>query len=114
MTLIENSDRGFTINKTLGWTMLTAIVAAVFWFGQTISGLQHSTRATADLMGKLELTLATYQVDTRALEARLAKVEREAVRSDVNQATLSASLIEVKVALRELNDLLREQTGTAN
>jgi hypothetical protein len=39
MTMIENSERGVTINKTLAWGMLLSLVSGVWFGGATIAKL---------------------------------------------------------------------------
>lgn len=38
---IENSDRGITINKSLAWTMASALVAGGIWVGVQITEAQY-------------------------------------------------------------------------
>ena len=71
--MIENSDRGLTINKNLGWTMLVAIIGAVFWFGSTMSGLQASVHA-------LNVAITAERTSVAALEARVRTLENQAGR----------------------------------
>jgi Skp family chaperone for outer membrane proteins len=73
--LIENSDRGLTVNKTLGWTMLVTIVGLIFYAGSTLASLQHS-------IGALSTAVLSQQSSNAALEIRVRALENQAGRFD--------------------------------
>ena len=99
--MIENSDRGITLAKPLAWSMLVAIIGAV-WFGaSTIAGL---TSATQDVTS----AIAVMQASNGQIEGRVRALENNASRQDARFDGLKQSLDEVKTQQRETNDLLRK------
>lgn len=71
--MIENSDRGLTINKQLGWTVLVAIVGLVFYMGTTIASLQSAVVV-------LNTSVVAQKADVTLLEARVRVLENQAGR----------------------------------
>ena len=71
--LIENSDRGFTINKQLGWSILVTLVGLIFYAGTTLSNLQNG-------MDSITTNLAAQQAGGTALEVRVRVLENQAGR----------------------------------
>lgn len=99
--MIENSDRGITLAKPLAWSMLVAIIGAV-WFGaSTIAGLTSATQGVTS-------ALAVMQASNGQIEGRVRALENNASRQDARFDGLKQSLDEVKSQQRETNDLLRK------
>lgn len=44
---IENSERGFTVNKPFAWTLFLAAVGAGFWVATQVSDAQHGIKGVA-------------------------------------------------------------------
>lgn len=38
--MIDNTDRGITVNKALAWTMLVSVTGLIWWGGGTLASLQ--------------------------------------------------------------------------
>lgn len=99
--MIENSDRGITLAKPLAWSMLVAIIGAV-WFGaSTVAGLSSATTGVT-------AALSTMQAANGQIEGRVRALENNASRQDARFDGLKQSLDEVKTQQRETNDLLRQ------
>ena len=99
--MIENSDRGITLAKPLAWSMLVAIIGAV-WFGaSTIAGLTSATQGVTS-------ALAVMQASNGQIEGRVRALENNASRQDARFDGLKQSLDEVKSQQRETNELLRK------
>lgn len=87
--MIENSDRGITINKSLAWTMLVAIVAGGFWVGTVVTSTQHGiavleerqTEDRLEIRANAVAIVALRQTSAR-VEERLGNIERSAVRTE--------------------------------
>ncbi|QBX35023.1 hypothetical protein E4191_10115 [Paracoccus liaowanqingii] len=106
--MIDNTDRGITVNKALAWTMLVSVTGLIWWGGGTLASLQGATeRLTAALMETREVIVAD-RASSAQLEARIRALENSAARQDVRFDALSASINELKQQGRESNDLLRE------
>ena len=89
--MIENSDRGITLSKPLAWSVLMAVVGAV-WFGATtITGMSSATQgvigalteiqATNDLMDSriraVEIAQASQSSDLRAIQNGVSRIEMQ-------------------------------------
>lgn len=109
--LIENSDRGITLNKQLAWTMLAALVGTVWWGGSTVTGLQKSTENLVQAVGETRALIAAERQASAALEARIRALETTSTRQDARFDALSRSVEEIKVSVRESNALLRKITA---
>lgn len=106
--MIENSDRGITMNKTLAWGMLSSLAVLVWYGGATITSLQKATETMADAISRTETTISADRAQTSSIEARVRVLETTTTRQDVKFDMLSRSLDEVKSSLRETNELLRQ------
>lgn len=71
--MIETSDRGFTVNKTLGWTILVALVTTVFYAGSTLTQMQAGITT-------LGAAITQQQTSNTALEVRVRVLENQAGR----------------------------------
>ena len=106
--MIDNTDRGITVNKALAWTMLVSVTGLIWWGGGTLASLQGAAeRLTAALMETREMIVAE-RASSAQFEARVRALENSAARQDVRFDALSASINELKQQAREANDLLRE------
>lgn len=111
--MIENSDRGITINKPLAWSILVAIVAAVWFGGTTVASLQTSAERLGDDIALNRNAMVTDRASAAAIEGRVRALENASSRQDARFDALSRDLDEIKGAQREQNNLLRQllQTG---
>ena len=101
MSMIENSDRGITLNKGLAWTVGTGLIGAGLYVGLTIAGL------TTALDNQNEQILEGRQ-SRIGIELRVRALENRAAGTEVQFQNLSSGLEEVKAAQRETNALLRQ------
>ncbi len=106
--MIENNERGITINKALAWTMLVSVAGLIWWGGGTLASLQGAAdRLTSALTETREMIMAE-SASAAQLEARVRTLENSATRQDVRFDALSMSINELKQQARETNTLLRE------
>lgn len=105
--MIENSDRGLTINKSLAWTMLVALVGLVWYGGSTITGLENATSSLTLALADTKILIAAERQAATSLESRVRTLENSATRQDARFDALSRSLEELKAESRQTNDLLR-------
>lgn len=106
--MIEQSERGFTINKALAWTMLVSASGLIWWGGATLASLQAAAdRLTTALTETREMIMAE-RASSAQLEARVRVLENRATRQDTRFDALSLSINELKQQARETNTLLRE------
>ena len=106
--MIDNNERGITINKALAWTMLVSVTGLIWWGGGTLASLQGAAdRLTSALTETREMIMAE-RANSAQLEARVRTLENSATRQDVRFDALSLSINELKQQARETNALLRE------
>ena len=106
--MIENNERGITINKALAWTILVSVTGLIWWGGGTLSSLQSAAdRLTSALTETREMIVAE-RASAAQLEARVRVLENSATRQDVRFDALSVSISELKQQAKETNALLRE------
>lgn len=98
--MIENSDRGITLNKGLAWTILMALVSSVWWGGATITRLQ------SDVQG-LTSAISERRTENGGLESRVRALENGSSRTDAQLDALGQALSEIRAEQRATNDLLR-------
>lgn len=108
---IENSERGITLNKSLAWTMLAALVGLVWYGGTTVARLSHTLDTQTAALSELRAALATDRGTTMALESRIRALEQGSVRLDVRLDAMVAVIEEIRASQRETNDLLRRIGG---
>lgn len=101
MSMIENSDRGITLNKGLAWTVSTGLIGAGLYVGLTIAHLTATLDNQNDQISEARDSRTNIEVRVRALE-------NGAAGTAVQFRNLSSGLEEVKVAQRETNALLRQ------
>lgn len=103
--MIENSERGITVNKTLAWTMVGGLMAAGFFLGTELSTTKTllTEIKSASEASRVEMRVVTTDIDTRlrAVETHRASDASEirAVQREVNSLTR---------AVNENNSLLRQ------
>ena len=116
--MIENSDRGITLNKTLAWVIVSALV-----MGAGGVGVQSAT-----LTSGIEALQSDLDAVTRMLASEVSKRERmtdrltDRVRDleirgsarDTSFTNLSANMQEMQQQLKENNRLLIELLRQAN
>ena len=106
--MIEQNERGITLNKALAWTMLVSVTGLIWWGGGTLASLQSAAdRLTSALTETREMIMAE-RASSAQLEARVRVLENSATRQDVRFDALSLSINELKQQARETNALLRE------
>lgn len=110
--MIENSDRGVTLNKSLAWTMLAAIISLVWWGGATITALQSATQQLADSIKQTQTQqyrdTDTMSKQVAANDGRIRALEQSTARTVAQFESLSQAVSDVKTEQRQTNELLRQ------
>lgn len=73
--LIENSDRGITLNKSLAWTILTVLIGSGFYFGSELRGMSENIKSAATVADGAA-------IERRAIESRVRSLEQSKARDD--------------------------------
>lgn len=104
MSMIENSDRGITLNKGLAWTIVSALVAGSIWIGtqtsSATSGIETLKEQVTEVKGDTKAQLNDIKNRVRSLEG-------QSNRLAVDARHVNSELNEVQQQLRENNQLLR-------
>jgi len=114
---IENSDRGLTINKSLGWTIGCGLLLGGMWVGTNVTQLSSATEGLTAALVRTEAAASNDRTANAAvasaIEARVRALENLTTRQDARFDALSRSMDELKEQQRETNTLLRRMTGVA-
>lgn len=100
--MIENSDRGITLNKTLAWTLAVALMSGGMWVGTTVASLERELASIRDLAQQLK-------DEGAARETRLRHLENTFTRSDERQLAQSDLLARIDARLERLERTLSER-----
>lgn len=109
----KTSD-AIVINKTLAWSIVVSLAAAIWWGGTTIADLSNAVQTTNQIITEVKADAKASNDKRERLEQRVQDLERSATRTDTVLATMAASLGEVKTAVNEMNGLLREISSKEN
>lgn len=104
----RRTSDAIVINKPLAWSIVSALAAAIWWGGTTISDLRNAVVTTNQIITEVKADAKASNDKRERLEQRVQDLERSATRTDTVLATMAASISEVKVAVNEMNGLLRE------
>lgn len=92
--MVENSDRGITLNKSLAWAILTALVAGGFWVGVQVTRMETGLSV-----------LSTRQFEDRAaIQANTAQI----VSLRESNQRVDQRLLNIEQTTRRTEDSLRE------
>jgi chromosome segregation ATPase len=103
MAIIENSDRGITLNKPFAWTLLVAVVSGSMWVGTTVATLSNK-------IDNLVQKEAVRSNEIGSLQVRLNAMERGESAMMVRMDNVQSSLGELKAELQLLNRNLNRLT----
>lgn len=96
--MIENSERGITVNKTLAWTMVVGLLAGGYFIGTELS-------STKTLLSEIKLASEASRVEMRTvtsdIDSRLRAVE----------TTRAGDGVEINILRRDFNDMRAEVRG---
>lgn len=94
--MIENSDRGLTINKQLGWSMLVVLVGLVWWGGSTLAQLQSATTALTAALQETRGLIANERTTAAQIEVRVRTLETQAGRTDEKLANILSAVTRIE------------------
>lgn len=89
--MIENSDRGITINKSLAWTMVAGLLGAGLWLGAQMAEVKTSLDVLAErqmedrnAINENERRLNEIRRNEARVDQRLITIERAVTSTDAN------------------------------
>lgn len=103
--MIENSDRGITVNKALAWAIVTGLVGGGFFMGSELAGTKAiltEMKAAAE-SSRLEMKRVTDGID-----ARLRAVETSRASDATEIIALRRDIGDFRREVRELTGLLQK------
>tara|TARA_R100000541_G_scaffold58004_1_gene68641 strand:+ start:1096 stop:1437 length:342 start_codon:yes stop_codon:yes gene_type:complete len=112
--MIENSERGITLNKTLAWTMLVALVSLVWFGGTTVASLNATTENLDNAISDTRMIVADDRRLAVQIEARVRSLENDRSRNDARMNAFVESMNELKAQQRETIQLLRSIVDKQN
>ncbi|OOY16709.1 hypothetical protein [Thioclava sp. DLFJ4-1] len=92
---IENSERGITLNKSLAWTILTALIAGGFWVGSQVTALQSITQDN-------KARSADQSAEITVINNRLRSIETQQARSDEKFSNILGYLTRIDARLERI------------
>jgi septal ring factor EnvC (AmiA/AmiB activator) len=107
--MIENSERGITLNKTLAWTILVAVLSGGFWIGVQITsaktGISTLTERQSEDRGAIQSNRSSIN-DLRSssarIDQRLRGIENSLSKTEANVSEILRYLREPQ--FRKLNE----------
>jgi hypothetical protein len=100
--MIENSDRGITLNKGLAWTVASALVCAGLWVGTEVATLRTEARNLTQVINAMRLDLTASDAEASALANRVRANETGLARQDERFSLILSSLNKIDGRLERL------------
>lgn len=105
MTMIEQSDRGITLNKGLGWTVACGLVSAGLWVGVEVATLRGQTVQLTASIDALRVDVAASEARENALTARVRANETGLARQDERLSLILTTLNKIDNRLERMERL---------
>ncbi len=102
MTMIENSDRGITLNKSLAWTVACGLVGAGLWVGVQVATLRGQTTNLAHTIDALRIDLTASEARQNALTSRVRANETGLARQDERLSLILTTLNKIDNRLERM------------
>jgi hypothetical protein len=98
--MIENSDRGITLNKSLAWTMATGLILVGLWVGIQVTELKSAVQ-------ELGVRQSEDRSEIRANAAAIVQIQRTEARVDQRLLTIEQSVARTEATTNEILRYLR-------
>ncbi|KJZ24087.1 hypothetical protein [Tritonibacter mobilis] len=105
MAMIENSDRGITLNKSLAWTVACALVGAGLWVGIQVATLRGETAGLSQTINGLRVDLTASEARQAALTSRVRANETALARQDERLSLILSTLNKIDNRLERMERL---------
>lgn len=123
--MIENSDRGITLNKPLAWTIFSSLALLIWWGGTTLTSLQtaiatltvaisesRDANMAMDMRMRAVEKLVSVAGESReaivAVEQRVRIMENTQTRVDAQFSGMRETLQEIRDQNRAIEQLVRQ------
>lgn len=101
--MIENSERGITLNKSLAWTILTALVVGGIWVGQQVGETASSVRMLSDRSTEDRRSIQANATAISNLRSSNARIDEKLLNIERSAARTESSVDEILRYLRSIN-----------
>jgi|SRR6056297_1535185 len=98
--MIENSDRGITINKSLAWTMVVGLLGAGLWLGTQMA----EVRTSLDVLNERQ---SEDRVSIQQNLQRINDLRRSEARVDQRLISIERSVTNTEVSIQEVLRFVR-------
>lgn len=105
MAMIENSDRGITLNKSLAWTVACGLLGAGLWVGMQVATLRGETAGLAQTINGLRVDLTASEARQVALTSRVRANETALARQDERLSLILSTLNKIDNRLERMERL---------
>ena len=105
MAMIENSDRGITLNKSLAWTVGCGLVVAGLWVGMQVATLRGETAGLSQTINGLRVDLTASEARQAALTSRVRANETALARQDERLSLILSTLNKIDTRLERMERL---------
>jgi len=102
MAMIENSDRGITLNKSLAWTVACGLVGAGLWVGVQVATLRGETQVLSQTINGLRVDLTASETRQTALTVRVRATETSLARQDERLSLILSTLNKIDTRLERM------------
>ncbi|TNJ39065.1 hypothetical protein [Phaeobacter sp. B1627] len=102
MAMIENSDRGITLNKSLAWTVACGLVGAGLWVGMQLATVRGETKSLADSINAMRVDMTTADSRQTALAVRVRANETSLARQDERLSLILSTLNKIDTRLERM------------
>lgn len=109
--IIENSDRGITLNKSLAWTIAITFLAGAFWVGVQVTnasnGIHSLSESIQDLRAEATIRQEADRKQRIEVDLRLRSLETTRAADASEITALRRDLTDFRTELRETISVLR-------
>jgi len=100
--MIENSDRGITLNKSLAWTVACGLIIAGLWVGGQVASLRGETQVLSQTINGLRVDLTASETRQTALTVRVRATETSLARQDERLSLILSTLNKIDNRLERM------------
>ncbi|WP_170420086.1 hypothetical protein [Ruegeria arenilitoris] len=105
MAMIENSDRGITLNKSLAWTVACGLVGAGLWVGIQVATLRGEAAGLSQNINGLRVDLTASEARQAALTLRVRANETVLASQDERLSLILSTLNKIDNRLERMERL---------
>ncbi len=99
--MIEQSERGITLNKTLAWTILVALIGGGIWIGKTVSEAQTGVENLGQRQVEDRADIANNRDAIANLRSSNARIDQRLLNIESGVERTEQSISEILRYLRE-------------